>query len=992
MKRIFTSLLTAFAVLASVYTSQAQWSIVGSAGISGAVANHVDMAVDANGVPYIAYADNSKGDKLTVKKWDGNNWVSVGGTGVSPSSVEHVSIGFDGVDLFVAFSDNDKGGRASVMRYKSWGWSFLGNQGFTSQSVDYTSIAINASGKVHVGYSDGNQSGKATVAAYDGSGWVAAGNQVGFSSGQASYTSLTMNSSADLYLAYRDHANNNKLTVKRSTGNGWYTVGSSGVSAGSVSNVSAKFDSNNNLYVVYQDGNNGNKATVMKWDGSNWSTVGSAGFTPSGAGSTDIDFLASGDPVVVYRDDNNNQKASVMLYNGSSWTNVGSAGFSSNTVDYTSIAVDGSKIYVGFKDNAVSQKATVMSTTVTVITSVTWTGNKNTNWNDIGNWTNGTAPSSSISAVIPSGRSRYPIIVNSAGTAICNNINIQSGGSVTLNGGTLDIRGSITQNGTLDAEDGYIVLKGNSAQSIPANTFKNNTVKELELNNSAGCSLGGTLNITKAYYPTSGVLNTNDHLVLKSDSNGTARIASGGSNYITGDVTTELYIAGGRRAFRFFSHPFSTAIKLSQLLDDIDITGQGGSTNGFTPVQVNAPSAFWFDVTTADNSTAGNNPGWKDFRSAVNADWDQHEMARIFIRGSKGQGLVQGAYTPDAVTLDMKGPVNQGSGWLYYPKGSNSNFITCGNPYPSPVNLKHVYRYNVSSYFCVWNPRQGTMGGYTAHYFSNDYVLPINGAFVTTVTSGSTGYMYYSENYKTDATPANNQFKGTAAQYTVELTVEDDDHYWDKLFINYDDTLGMAVQDTFDFVQLNNPELDFYSKSADNEKLTVDTRPYDKNDIIPVGIDAYQNMSTKIKVAQLNIPAGVTLYLHDKYLNKVEPLQAGMEYNVDIDTAIAGTLGDRFYISSSADPVAVEEISNQQTGRMQLIPNPATDMVKLTFDRIEGVANVRVTSVTGRVVYAAQVNTQQGAVSIPLSDIPSGMYTVELQSENTRIVEKLIKR
>src|SRR5690606_1141020 len=110
--------------------------------------------------------------------------------------------------------------------------------------------------------------------------------------------------------------------------------------------------------------------------------------------------------------------------------------------------------------------------------------------------------------------------------------------------------------------------------------------------------LNDTLIIVDVYMPSSGTLTTNGKLVLKSTSSKTARIDDGSSNgnYINGNVTVQQYIAGGQRAYRFLAHPFSSAIPLSQLTDDIDITGQGGTSNGFTQVQVNSPSAFWFDV------------------------------------------------------------------------------------------------------------------------------------------------------------------------------------------------------------------------------------------------------------------------------------------------------------------------------------------------------------------------------------------------------------
>lgn len=995
MKRIFTRLAAVSMLLViSASATLAQWSIAGSAGISGAVANYTSMAIGKNDTPYIAYADNSKGDKLTVKKFNGSSWVTVGSTGVSSGSVTWVSMDIaPNGNIYVGYSDGSQSNQLTVMYYDG-SWKTLGNAGFTSKQVNYVSLVVSVNNQVFVGYQDQNQNGKATVATYKNNSWQAVGNAVGITASVADFTDLAIDGNDNLYLAYR-YGNNNKAAMMFFNGSSWSTLGgATGFSSGGSYYMAVALDGST-PYVVFQDWTENNKATVMKYNGSSWSVVGSSGISAGSIGTPDIAVDNNGTPIIVYRDNNKNQKATALRFNGSSWTLIGSQGFTSNTVDYNSIAIDDNgKIYVGYKDNAVSQKATVMTHAALGAITNYWDGSSSKNWNTAANWSLNAVPTSSVSVEIPGGKSRYPEITS--GTASCRALTIKSGASLKVDGGKLIIAGDVSNNGTFDAENGHIVFKSSKTLNLQSGLFKNDLVKIFEFDNPNGGSLNGTVKVTDTYIPTNGKLTTGNSLVLKSDSNKTARIAEGSSsgNYLSGHVTVEQYIPGGRRAFRFFGHPFSQSVKLSQLTDDIDITGQGGTSKGFDSVQVNAPSAFWFDVSSANNSTTGNNPGWKDFTSANTSSWAPLQMARIFVRGSKGQGLTQGNYTPDPVTIDMTESVNQGDFWEYLAKGSNSDFVTCGNPYASTINVKHLSRYRISHCFCVWNPRQGTWGGYTPYYFTQDYNLPAYSAFVTTVTSGSGGWMYFRESAKTSGTPASGHFKTTADIYTVELIVEDQDHYWDKLYIQYDDSLGMAVQDTFDFVQLVNPDFDFYTYSADGQPLTADTRPYVDNEVIAVGINAYEDMSTTIKVGNFDVPAGVKLYLTDKYLNKKEEIVPGMEYDFDIKINDSASFYNRFFINGEGKTVSVEETiaEGQKTGRMQLIPNPATNAVKVTFDNLIGNGTVTLTNVSGAVVYTQQVSEGEGAVRIPLDNLNTGLYMVTLQSKNTRITSKLFKQ
>lgn len=997
MKGIITSFYGALALLMVISLPvSAQWSIVGSAGLSSSVANFTAMAVDNNNIPYIAYSDNNQNNELTVKKFSSGSWSTVGSAGVSAGSAEHISIAIDGSNnIYVGFRDGANSGKATVMKYNGTVWSVVGSAGFSDGSAFYVSVAVNASGTVYVVYQDQTAGGKSSAKMFNGSSWSNVGSK-GFTSGQSDYVSLDIDGSGNLYVAYRDNNLNWKARVMRYSSGSWSTLGTAGFSAGGISEIALAIDGNNKPYVVYKDWNSSNKATVQAYSNGSWAVVGSAGFSSNGIGSPDIAIDGNNTPYVVYRDDGNNQKATVMSFNGTAWANVTSAGFTSNTVDYTSIAVapGDNTVYVGYKDNAVGQKATVMKHAGAAPLVNTWTGNSSTSWSTSGNWSANSVPTSSDNVKIPSGRSRYPEVTS--GTVSCKNIEIVSGGSVIVNGGKLRIAGTITNAGTFDVENGSIELNGTAAQTIPAGAFKNKTVRNLELDNSNGASLADTVKVTETYIPSSGKLTTNDKLVLKSDATRTARIAAGNSNgnYIDGKVTVERYIPG-RRAYRFLSHPFGTPIALGQLMDDIDITGQGGTSNGFTWVQVDAPSAFWFDVTTADNSTYGNNPGWKDFTNTTSANWDRYEMARIMIRGEKGQGLTGNTYTARAVTLDMTGDLNQGDKLVGLDKGSNSYFVICGNPFASPINLKNVVRTNIASSFVVWDPYQGTRGGYTARQFQYDYILPAYAGFVTAVYSGSKGFMDFYESHKSGSTPTS-ILKTTTEDFKLELTIEDDSNvFWDRVFIDFDST-GMTVQDTFDMIKLNNPDVDFYTISTDSQPLSIDVRPYEDGKTINLGFMPYMEHRFVLKVPVMTVPAGVKLYLFDKYLNKTEEITEGYSYWFDA-TADTNSFGEqRFAINMVGKPIdsttGIESIVTGNDARMQLIPNPAQHAVKVSFDKLAAVALVKVTDINGKIVYANMVNTAEGSVIVPLQGLPSGMYLVEMKGERVRITEKLIKQ
>ncbi len=615
-----------------------------------------------------------------------------------------------------------------------------------------------------------------------------------------------------------------------------------------------------------------------------------------------------------------------------------------------------------------------------------WTGATSTDWFTTSNWSDAAVPTSSDYAIIPSGLSRYPNITT--GTASCSGLSIYSGASTTVSGGTLQVAGSINNNGTLDATGGTLVLNGSAAQSVENNGTL--TATNLTLNNSAGATLSyGTVNVLDTYTPTSGTLTAGGNLTLKSTATGTARIAAGssGGGYLSGNLTIERYIPA-RRAFRFMAHPFTSSLSMSDLTDDIDITGSGGSP--FTTTNTNNPSAFYFDVTAGDNTTSGNNPGWTAFTASSN--WNQYQAMRVLIRGTKGQGLTSGSYTPAANTIDLSGAVNQGDVTVNLTKGSSTNFVLVGNPFPSQVNMDGLTNSNVGSAFYIWDANQGTKGGYTSYtYGSSSFNLPSCGAFVTTLTAS--GSITFAETAKSSGT-AGSMFKTTAPANTVQLRLEDSTTFWDRLLLRFDNNT-MAAVDYSDAVKLYNPDMSFYTWSSDDSMLSIDARPY-AEETIKLGLYSTLKKNFRIIAADFNMPLGTKLFLHDKYLNKTEEITgAGYEYWFAVDAGTASWGDNRFELTTSGKPVnGIASANNSDKNlKVKLAPNPAKDLVTVFF---EGANNkqvtVTITDITGAKVAQAEKTAQSGSICIPVQNLGSGMYIVNISCGSETITQKLIKQ
>jgi hypothetical protein len=352
-----------------------------------------------------------------------------------------------------------------------------------------------------------------------------------------------------------------------------------------------------------------------------------------------------------------------------------------------------------------------------VSTIANWTGALNTDWTNGSNWGCGSVPTFTSDVTIPVGALFYPVITT---LQALNNITIQYGAALTVSGGTLQIAGLIDNSGTLDVSAGTIKMNGMTLQTIPVNTFNNNSLLNLIISNNV--TFSGEINImgTLSFRSSNITLNTGGYLTLKSTATGTARIAditNGGissGNVVLGNVTIERYIPA-KRAWRLLAAPIS-----STGAPTINSAWQEGVTVG-------DPNPGYGMQITGDVNAKGfdqgvnYNPSIKIYNSVGDSfsrlpaatgtkiPISNYPAYFTFVRGSRSTILTQGVNAISSnTTLRIKGMINTGSIPVNINPGS---FTLVGNPYPSTIDFHTLTKNNVSDRFYVWDPKIGGSNG-----------------------------------------------------------------------------------------------------------------------------------------------------------------------------------------------------------------------------------------------------------------------------------------
>lgn len=493
-------------------------------------------------------------------------------------------------------------------------------------------------------------------------------------------------------------------------------------------------------------------------------------------------------------------------------------------------------------------------------------------------------------------------------------------------------------------------------------------------------------------------LNTNNLLSLCASEKGESMIQPVGNGAkIIGKIIVQKFIPGSKRNYRFMSHPFANSIALNQLTTSIDITGIGGSINGFTNTSTNNPSAFWYQATTED--TVMHISGWNAFTNTngigTNA-WKPYQGIRINIRGSKSEGLDGRAYTPSAVLIQIKDSINSGNQVITLSKGTNNaGFNLVGNPFVADIDMsKILLGVNIVPNYYLWDPYLGTKGGYTCYPFSNSIILPSFTAFFAQTSDTLTGnQIQFPETCKTSGNIAM-RVLGTneKPKNQLELLVEADSIVWDhQLFIFKTDATDSI--DKFDAKKMLNLEFNLFSLSKENEKLCIDTRSSQHPTIIPIGLASSLNKKFNLKVASFpNLP-DYDLYFIDKIEHVTIIMNDCFNYSFHTDSLPQMNENNRFEIqlkNKNNSPLLPLISTNGLT--CFVFPNPTNNILFMriaTNKKLPIYLSLR--NALGQVLLNQKIEAQQFIThSISMKKWANGTYVLIISNGEETISKKII--
>ncbi len=587
----------------------------------------------------------------------------------------------------------------------------------------------------------------------------------------------------------------------------------------------------------------------------------------------------------------------------------------------------------------------------------------------------------------------------------------QNSGLITnvATGAILNLEGNWTNNSanTGFSNSGTTVNFAGTTQAI--NGSNGTTFTNIETNGTT--TIGSQMiNITGTLTNTAGSLTTNNNLTLISNSTGTARIAEITGSGISGDVIVQRFIPGGsnsKRRWRFLGSPVNVtdSISLTQIIDDILVTGTGGSANGFENCACNPSLRTYNETLTGDADNGWTAP------STINAKFRTGTGMEVFIRGSRA---VADPYLnwsiPDDATIDFIGTINSGPINLNLSFTNNGlttedGFNLIANPYPSQIDLQAATGWtktNITDYVWAYDAVTGAYGTFDMSNGNSvngiTRYVPLGQAFFVKATN-SGAVLGFTEAVKVSNTPFN-FFKQAKPSQHLKIRFSNDSANVDEAMIVFDNTATIQGNDTKDAGKFFNDRLNIYTVSNDGANLTFNYIPFQKK-LDTVKLSAWSFNTTGIMAGKNtlkfsgfeSLDSTFGIYLLDLFANTTINIKNDSIYTFEITSDVNSHGNNRFRLVFDGNKLGYENQALNNKNQLLLYPNPVENNLKINIKSINSNVNLPfiIFDKMGRIIDKGHLNFENSIANFSTSNLTSGLYYIQVNDKSGQYSSTFLK-
>lgn len=569
--------------------------------------------------------------------------------------------------------------------------------------------------------------------------------------------------------------------------------------------------------------------------------------------------------------------------------------------------------------------------TVNVCGAAQWTGNINTNWNEVGNWSSG-IPATNTDVDIPAGRPRYPLLEVDVTVA---KLTIASGATFTIpTGRTLEVTDTLKNNGTCTVNSGGSLIQAVGSELAGNGTF---TVKRVITGVQGSRFIGSPINN----------VSVNSFGIAPSGTNG------GQVQPIVGNCNPDSVAV---------SSPIGSILELREDATPID----------------NCSHSLWY---VKSSGTLTNARGYSMYTNGSQT---------LSFSGKVNNGIIEYpnlTRQAGSIGTPFVPPASQGT--------STRGWHIVSNPYPSPINLKasELTAMGFNGQIQIWQPTSPSSGNWIASDPLDPAGVDIaiaQGFQIRKASVGGTANFTLSNSNRRSGNPT--FYKNGPREHYLNVTLEANNSELDKTMVYFYAGATDGFDDELDANRLSASwNIPLLYSVADGERMrynAYEELQQGETKSVPLGVHSASTDNFSLvfnDVATLN-SENITVTLEDKKENTFSIVNDLFKYNF---TRTFGEANERFVLHfNKANEVS--GVISATENKVVMYPNPSTGFITLALGKQHGFETLQIFDVNGKVVYQTNLAIVDELKTINIAALSAGVYTVRASGKNS-FVSKLIK-
>lgn len=443
---------------------------------------------------------------------------------------------------------------------------------------------------------------------------------------------------------------------------------------------------------------------------------------------------------------------------------------------------------------------------------------------------------------------------------------------------------------------------------------------------------------------------------LSVDAGSSLNITSGGSLILsgssTGNITYNLNIADEN--WHLVSAPVSGEQYDTSWADANSIATGTGSNRGVS----------WYDNGTPDVTTGY----WKYFTGTS---------------GTFGQGVGYSLKSTGATTYSFTGTYTNGDLSPAIIMGAGTSWNLIGNSFSSYIDIATFLTNNTANIddsfnaVYVWN-------GSSYQMLTSGKLHPGQAFFVNSKVNGIASIAESLQSHETGTS----LLKSVNNYPTINLMISNNEENYNTE-INYLEGKTKGLDTRFDLGMFNGvpSNLNIYTQLISEDKGVAFAKQALPNSdletmVVPVGINAIAGKEITIDANITNLPSGLKVYLEDRENNTFVDLSEGNQFKTTLTADLNGI--GRFYLHTKASNVLSTEGIELNDISIYKTNNSTLRITGLT----QGKSNVKLFNILGKQVLNTSF-TSNGVSDINLPSLATGIYVVQLSTENGMLSKKI---